>query len=101
MGELLKHMYFHTRHAWRMGFVCSLLSVLLLGGCRTSSNTPSVITEFSLPSFSSQASAITTGPDGALWFTEPNVNKIGRITTQGTITEFSLPTANSQPDDIT
>jgi streptogramin lyase len=33
---------------------------------------------------------ITTGPDGALWFTEQNASKIGRITTAGVITEFPL-----------
>jgi streptogramin lyase len=35
--------------------------------------------------------ALTTGPDGALWFTERNDN-IGRITTSGAITAFPLPT---------
>src|SRR5262249_47436072 len=44
---------------------------------------------------------ITTGPDGALWFTEANSNKIGRITTAGMITnEFPIPTAGSQPSGI-
>src|SRR5262249_50433456 len=36
---------------------------------------------------------ITTGPDGALWFTEGIAGKIGRITTTGTVTEFAAPTA--------
>src|SRR5262249_60494427 len=45
---------------------------------------------------------ITTGPDGALWFTESNVNQIGRITTDGTtIAEFLVPTADSGPLGIT
>ena len=35
--------------------------------------------------------AITSGPDGALWFTEQNANSIGRITTSGTITSFAVP----------
>jgi streptogramin lyase len=35
---------------------------------------------------------ITTGPDGALWFTDVfNGREIGRITTDGTITEFTVP----------
>jgi streptogramin lyase len=34
---------------------------------------------------------ITTGPDGALWFTADYGDKIGRIATDGTITEFSVP----------
>ena len=34
------------------------------------------------------------GPDGNLWFTEPNDgNSIGRITTSGKITEFPIPEA--------
>ncbi len=37
---------------------------------------------------------ITTGPDGALWFTEL-IDQIGRITTAGVITEFPIPTASS------
>jgi virginiamycin B lyase len=40
---------------------------------------------------------ITTGPDGALWFTEPAVNQIGRITTTGKVTEYKVLTANSKP----
>ena len=36
------------------------------------------ITDFAIPTTNSQPSAITAGPDGALWFTESNSNKIGR-----------------------
>jgi YD repeat-containing protein len=45
-------------------------------------------------------SAITRGPDGNLWFTENNANRIGRITPAGQITEFDLPNANSSPTHI-
>ena len=34
---------------------------------------------------------ITTGPDGALWFTENTWDTIARITTSGAITEFLIP----------
>jgi len=44
---------------------------------------------------------ITVGPDGNLWFTETNFNKIGRITPAGGITEFTIPTASSFPFGIT
>jgi len=37
------------------------------------------------------------GADGALWFTEQNVNRIGRITTAGVITEFPVPSFDSRP----
>jgi virginiamycin B lyase len=40
---------------------------------------------------------ITTGPDGALWFTEGPFDNIGRITTSGVITLFPLPTTGSYP----
>ena len=44
---------------------------------------------------------IAAGPDGALWFTEGNGNRIGRITTAGVITEFSAGlTAGSGPNGI-
>ena len=46
------------------------------------------ITVFPVPTASSYPRGIVTGPDGALWFTEPGANKIGRITTTGVITEF-------------
>ena len=48
-----------------------------------------------------QPFGITAGADGALWFTEANANKIGRITTGGVITEYAIPTANSFPLNIT
>jgi streptogramin lyase len=41
-----------------------------------------IITEFPIPTPSSAPESITPGPDGNLWFTEANSNKIGRITTK-------------------
>ena len=58
------------------------------------------ITEFAIPS-GYNASRITKGPDGNLWFTENFGNKIGRITPSGTITEFPIPTPGSYPFGIT
>jgi virginiamycin B lyase len=40
-----------------------------------------VMTEYKVPTPSSEPMVIEPGPDGALWFTEFNSNKIGRITT--------------------
>jgi virginiamycin B lyase len=40
--------------------------------------------------------AITAGPDGALWFTEMQANRIGRIAVDGTVTEFALPDADAR-----
>src|SRR5579863_9635202 len=44
------------------------------------------ITEFKLPpTGNASPQRIAAGPDGAMWFTESNSNKIGRITTRGKI----------------
>jgi virginiamycin B lyase len=47
-----------------------------------------VITEF--VSFNTP-SAITAGPDGALWFTEDAAHQIGRIDSGGVISEYGIP----------
>ena len=47
-----------------------------------------------MPTPNSRPYWITTGPDGALWFTEYTVNNIGRITTSGVVTECPVPTVN-------
>jgi sugar lactone lactonase YvrE len=64
------------------------------------------IREYPTPNSNSTPNYITSGPDGALWFTETTVNKIGRIPVTATpgssaqITEFAIPTANSFPQGI-
>ena len=57
--------------------------------------------EFPIPTASSRPTGITAGPDGNLWFTEFNGNKIGRITPAGVITEFPIPSAGGTPFGIT
>ena len=47
------------------------------------------------PEQSSDPQGIASGPDGALWFTEYEANKIGRITTGGAMQR--RPSA-SRPD---
>src|SRR5262245_9317584 len=63
------------------------------------------VTEFPLPiidTLSSRPEGITRGPDGNLWFTEADGNRIGRITPAGVVTQFSAGlTPNSQPAEIT
>jgi virginiamycin B lyase len=62
---------------------------------------PSGIQEFSIPTAGSGPVGITSGPDGALWFTENATNQIGRITSAGVMTnEFAIPTSGSDPDGI-
>jgi hypothetical protein len=63
-----------------------------------------VVTEFPLPNpcpVRCQPHEITSGPDGALWFTEAYGNRIGRMTTSGEVPEFDLPHPNSGPSVIT
>jgi streptogramin lyase len=60
------------------------------------------ITEFSIPTSNSEPFAIAAGPDGNLWFTELNANKIARMNTDGTVTaEFQLPSGHSRLTSIT
>jgi hypothetical protein len=48
------------------------------------------VTEFSFGiSAGAALRGITAGPDGNVWFTEQNGNRIGRITPSGVVTEFS------------
>ena len=51
--------------------------------------------EFPLPAPDSSPAGITTGPDGAVWFTVLSTKKsapaIGRIATSGDVTSFALP----------
>ncbi len=46
-----------------------------------------------------EPSGITSGPDGALWFTDAGNNSIGRISTSGVMTSFTGPIHH--PFDIT
>jgi streptogramin lyase len=66
----------------------------------TVSATGTCINEFSVPTAGSGLFGIAAGPDGALWFTETQGNKIGRITTAGVLSEYAL-TAGSYPVGIT
>ncbi len=57
--------------------------------------------EFPVPTAGSHPQSIAAGPDGALWFTEFETGRIGRITTAGAIAEFTVPTVGSNPFAIT
>lgn len=62
----------------------------------------SVVTMYPLPTAGSGPLDIVSGPDGALWFSEQNGDRIGRITTAGGITEYPLtsPFTSSCGDNI-
>lgn len=78
----------------------ALAALLIAAGC--SSVTPggnggarfgatSHLAEFHLPDHTAVVDSLATGPDGNMWFTEPNRSKIGKITQNGVITEFTVP----------
>src|SRR5262249_36298017 len=58
------------------------------------------VTTFNVGTTSTSPSSISAGPDGHLWFTDPDANRIGRITPAGQITLFTVPTSGSQPTGI-
>lgn len=43
---------------------------------------------------------MTEDREGAIWFTEMNSGRIGRLTTSGEMTEFELPNSDSFPSFI-
>ena len=75
------------------------LAALLLGFAASSmAQSGSYINtaQYTLPA-SDDPYGIVMGPDGAFWYTEPNGNRIGRITAAGGVTEYQVPTAGSSP----
>jgi len=94
----------HAREAGRRWVARGAIGALVLGALTWVTAGPAAaesVTDVAVPTANSAPLEITKGPDGAMWFTEHDANKIGRITTAGTITEFDIPTANSQPSGIT
>ncbi len=64
--------------------------------------TTHAITKYAIHTANSNPQAITSGPDGAVWFAEFNANKIGRIDPKThVITEYATPTLKSGPAGIT
>src|SRR5271166_3624963 len=88
--------------AIRVAFMILCCMAIASSSLKLLAQTPT-FTEYSVPTANSMPLYITTGPDGALWFTESNGNpaKIGRITTSGVITEYKLPAGDNQPTGIT
>jgi len=59
------------------------------------------VTDYQIPTANSDPRAIARGGDGAIWFTEYQGDKIGRIGDSGKLTEVSIPTSESEPSSIT
>ena len=59
------------------------------------------ITEFTIPTANSDPTAIAAGPDGNIWFTEPDQNQVARINpTTHVITEFPEPAGTGGLDSL-
>ncbi len=83
------------RHSWSKALGAVVVAAAL---CTIAVPVRAVtITEFST---GGDPNIITNGPDGALWFTEYNANKVGRMTTTGGLMEFPVPTSGSGPYGI-
>lgn len=61
----------------------------------------SIVELATLPTANAAPTGITRSPDGSVWFTQKNANKLGRISAAGALTEYAIPTANSAPEQIT
>jgi virginiamycin B lyase len=59
------------------------------------------VATFPAPAVAVSSQDLTKGPDGNLWFTEPGVGKVGRMTPQGAVTEFPLPAGHDATGAIT
>jgi streptogramin lyase len=61
---------------------CNCFGGLPPGGQIGRITTAGIITEFPIPTPSTNPYSITTGPDGNLWFTEENGNNVAKVTLQ-------------------
>src|SRR5262249_37058930 len=60
------------------------------------------VAEFAIPTGNGQPTGITAGPDGNIWFTETNSNKIGLVNiTTHAVSEFAIPSSGGHPVYIT
>jgi streptogramin lyase len=85
---------------WAAGTRFDLQTGAVLGNFIDRITPSGSVTTFAVGTTNGSREAIAAGPDGNLWFTEPDANVIGRITPAGQITLFPVPTAGSQPTGI-
>lgn len=53
------------------------------------------VTMFALPEPDAAPGTIAAGPDGAMWFAEPGIHALGRITSAGVATDFAMTTGSN------
>jgi streptogramin lyase len=59
------------------------------------------VATLSAPAVPFTTQSLTFASDGNLWFTEPMLNKIGKMTPQGVVTQYNLPVGTSSSGGIT
>jgi virginiamycin B lyase len=88
--------YFTERFADRIGRLNPLAGSTAAIQASFTDTFPTAITAGSGPT------NITAGPDGNLWFTEFNIDRVARLNLEtGVVTEFTVPGAGSGPAGIT
>src|SRR4249920_3048723 len=87
---------------WLCGLAITLSVVSMRAPHAAALQASGTFMEFPLPNPNSGPTTIAIAPDGTLWFTESNGNRIGRMAQDGTrLAEFALPHAGSAPRIIT
>src|ERR1043166_4890928 len=76
---------------WHAAIRRLLVASLFVLAAASPSTAQTSISEFPLPHANSSPQGIAAGPDGNVWFTEFDGNRIGRITPAGAITELTVP----------
>ncbi|MDA8430953.1 MAG: hypothetical protein M0T70_16985 [Geobacteraceae bacterium] len=79
--------------------ICLIISISL-AGCGNDHTPTGSISEYAISASGSAPNAISSGPDGNLWYTDGK-GYIGKITTGGVITEYAVPVVGSSPYNIT
>src|SRR6266550_1372739 len=83
---------------WLCGIVIMLAAVPPRAPHAAALQASGKFVEFPLPNPNSGPTTVSIGPDGLLWFTESNGNRIGRMNQDGSgLKEFDLPHPNSAP----
>ena len=95
----------HSSRLWRLARLgtvilgAAFVPAVLPGSVASAGGGGGVITSFTDPSID-VPDGITSGPDGALWFTNEGNNSVGRITTSGVVTNYTA-TGIDEPSGIT
>jgi virginiamycin B lyase len=61
---------------------------------------PTVTSQYTIPTASSEPAGIALGADGNLWISEFRTSKIAQLSTSGKITDVVTPTSNAEPNGI-